>query len=507
MTSSGLTTREGNKSDLAVRHAVALRLLAALFLIFTIAFSSPSAVSADSGDPITQADQQEQPTADAPAGAPPQRISPNTAPSRFDVEAAVREYLDRLSPQEKARSDAYFEGGYWIQFWNVLIALLVAWLLLRFGWSAAIRTRVEDWMKNRPNLTAAGYAVGYNLLVFVLTLPWTIYTDFWREHNYGLATQSFGPWFAEELVGLGVSTVGLAIFLVVIYALIRHARASWHLWGAGASIVLLALALFVSPVAIEPLFNTYKPMPDGPLKQDILSMARANGIPADQVYVVDASRQTTRISANVSGLFGTTRIALNDNLLDRGTPAEIRAVMGHEMGHYVLNHAWKFLTAFVIIIAAGFTFVKWGFARLHARHGAAWGVRDIADPAGFPLFAALLTVFFFIITPLTNTISRSAEAEADIFGLNAAMEPDGFASIAMKLSDYRKIDPGPIEEFVFYDHPSGRARVTMAMRWKAEHLKLLTALAAARDAAEKTEAPPLPDKGERRSDGSVSSDE
>ncbi len=429
--------------------------------------------------------------ADVPArqgpNAPQAASSP---PVHFDVDAAVRGYLDRLAPDEKARSDAYFEGGYWLQLWGLLISLVIAWALLRFGWSAAIRKRVEHWTGRRANLTAAGYAVAYSLLVFLLSLPWTIYTGFWREHAYGLATQSFGPWFGERLVGLAVSSIGLAIFLVVIYALIRHARASWHLWGAAATIVLLAFALFVSPVLIEPLFNSYTPMADDPLKADILSMARANGIPAGQVYVVDASRQTTRISANVSGLFGTTRIALNDNLLKRGTSAEIRAVMGHEMGHYVLHHAWGFMTALAIIIALSFAFVRVGFSRLHARHGSAWGVRDITDPAGFPLISALMASFFFVMTPITNTLTRTTEAEADIFGLNAAMEPDGFASIAMKLSDYRKIDPGPIEEFVFYDHPSGRNRVTMAMRWKAEHLDLLALRAARRQAGESRSRPP-----------------
>ncbi len=406
----------------------------------------------------------------------PARGTGGEQPATFDVEQAVQTYLDRLSPEEKARSDAYFEGGYWIQLWDLVIMLTIAWLLLARRWSVWLRALAERITGARPNPTSAVYAVFYSVTVFLLALPWTIYTGFLREHRYGLATQSFGPWFGERLIALAVSSVMLAVFLVVIYAIIRRARRTWHLWGAGAAVLLIVFALFVSPVFVEPLFNNYTPLEDGPLKEDILAMARANGIPADQVYVVDASRQTTRISANVAGLFGTMRIALNDNLLREGTPAEIRAVMGHEMGHYVLNHAWKFLTTFVILIALGFAFVRWSFARLHARHGRAWGVRDIADPAGFPLFATLISVFFFVMTPITNTLSRSAEAEADIFGLNAAHEPDGFASIAMKLASYRKIAPGPIEEFIFYDHPSGRARVEMAMRWKAENLGLLKAL-------------------------------
>jgi STE24 endopeptidase len=102
--------------------------------------------------------------------------------------------------------------------------------------------------------------------------------------------------------------------------------------------------------------------------------------------------------------------------------------------------------------------------------GGSWGVRDIADPAGLPVLVALITVFMFIVTPIQNSIVRTAETQADIFGLNTARQPDGFATVTLKLSEYRKLDPSPLEEFVFYDHPSGRSRITMAMRWKAEHL-------------------------------------
>jgi len=97
-------------------------------------------------------------------------------------------------------------------------------------------------------------------------------------------------------------------------------------------------------------------------------------------------------------------------------------------------------------------------------------LRSGADPAGLPLLAAILSVFFFVLTPVNNTFIRTDETEADIFGLNAAREPDGMAEVALILSEYRKISPGPVEEWIFFDHPSGRNRIHMAMRWKAEHL-------------------------------------
>jgi STE24 endopeptidase len=141
------------------------------------------------------------------------------------------------------------------------------------------------------------------------------------------------------------------------------------------------------------------------------------------------------------------------------------------MGHYVLNHIFELLLQIGLLIVVGFAFVRWAFDRVAARWGPRWGIRGIADVAGLPLLVLLLSVFFFVLTPVTNTMIRTQEVEADIFGLNAARQPDGEAEVALKLGEYRKLKPGPVEEFVFFDHPSGYSRILMAMRWKAENLR------------------------------------
>jgi STE24 endopeptidase len=180
------------------------------------------------------------------------------------------------------------------------------------------------------------------------------------------------------------------------------------------------------------------------------------------------------VSANVSGFLGTERITLNDNLLKRCTLPEIEAVMGHEMGHYVLNHVYKFVLFFGVLTVLGFAFLRWAAGWALTRWGGSWRVRGVDDVAALPLFALLVAIYAFALTPITNTYVRAVEYEADIFGLNAARQPDGEALIDLKLGDYRKLDPGPVEEFVFFDHPSGRARIHAAMRWKAEHLRAVT---------------------------------
>jgi Zn-dependent protease with chaperone function len=231
-----------------------------------------------------------------------------------------------------------------------------------------------------------------------------------------------------------------------------------------------AVGTMVAPVLIAPLFNTYKPLADPKISHAILAMANANQIPVRQVFEVDASRQSNRVSANVSGLFGTARISLNDNLLKQCGLPEIRAVMAHEMGHYVLNHSFKLTLYFGLFIFGGFALSRAVFERVLLRRGARWGIRGIADPAGFPLLTLIFSTFFFLITPLANTAVRVTEREADAFGINTAREADGFAKAALKLAAYRKLDPGPLEEMIFFDHPSGRARIRMAMDWKAANL-------------------------------------
>jgi STE24 endopeptidase len=247
---------------------------------------------------------------------------------------------------------------------------------------------------------------------------------------------------------------------------IRRAGENWWLWGTAVSVVLLIFTTLIGPVWVDPLFNTYKPVENGEVRTAVLAMAKANGVPADNVYEFDASRQTTRVSANVSGIFGTASVRLNDNLLRRSSLPEIRSVMGHELGHYVLNHAYKFIAAMTLLFLAAFLFAQWSMRRLLERYGARFGLHGVADVASLPLLAAVFAAFMFVATPITNTLIRTQEIEADRFGLNLAREPHGEAEVDLKLTEYRKPDPGPIEEFLFFDHPSTRFRVHDAMRWR-----------------------------------------
>ena len=401
---------------------------------------------------------------------PPSRANVPSADSRMDPVAATAAYLASVPPAQKARSDAYFEGGYWLLLWDFLAGALLSFLLLKTRLSARLRDLAETLARQKAFQTGIYWAL-YLLLSSAVLFPLTVYEGYFREHRYGLANQSFGPWLGDQLKGLAIGLVFGGLAVMLLYGVLRRAPKTWWLWGSLTAMLLLVLGEVVAPIYIAPLFNTYKKLEDPKVRDPILSLARANGITARDVYEVDASRQSKRVSAFVNGFLGTERITLNDNLLNRCTLPEIEAVMGHEMGHYVLHHVYQGILFFGVLIVVGFAVVRWAFDRIVASKGASWGVSGAGDVAGLPLFVLLISAYFFLLTPVTNTYIRTQEAEADLFGLNAARQPDAEAKVDLMLGEYRKLDPGKLEEFLFFDHPSGRSRIFMAMRWKAEQGK------------------------------------
>lgn len=390
-------------------------------------------------------------------------------PGAFDPRAATEAWLATMGAEATARSNAYFEGGYWIQYVSAGATILVSLLLMILG----VAKNVRAWLEKTVRfyfLVAFGMGLFYIFVSSVLTFPLSWWLGFVREHQYGLSTQTFQAWFGEYMIGFALNLIVGALFIALLYLVVRVAESAWWIWGAGVTIVFMIAIMTLAPVYISPLFNTYTPMQEGPLRTSILQMAQANGVPAENVYVFDVSRQSNRVTANVSGLFGTTRISLSDTLLQRASPEGVRAVMGHEIGHYVLRHTVSILVMFSALIAIVYALANWIFVRI--AKGERWGVRGIADPAGLPLVFAIITFLFAVAAPLNSNIIRYHEHQADIFGLNAAREPEGFAETALLLSEYRKMRPAAWEEFVFYDHPSGYTRILMSMRWQAHETAL-----------------------------------
>ncbi len=437
------------------------RIAAAALLFIAVALPGAAQPAVEYSGPPPRA----APTSDIQVGTLPVM---DTTPA-FDAQAAANAYLAQVSGEDRAKSDAYFEGGYALQFMDLIYALVIAGLLLWLQISTCIRNWVEDRTHSRSYQVML-YAAVYVALTTLAVFPLALYESFYREHAYGLSNLSLMAWLGEFGIGFALTLLTAVLFLPILYAVIRRAQESWWLWGAGLAILFQIIMLVIYPVFIAPLFNQYTPLPDGPLKTRIQSLARANDVPAQNVWLVDASRQSNRISANVSGFLDTTRIALTDNLMNQGSPDEVLAVMGHEIGHYAMGHTLRLLLMMGLVTIVGFAFVNWAFLIACDIFGGQWQVRKISDVAGLPLLAALSAVFFFLATPVTNSISRTTESQADIFGLNAVRKPDAFASVMLKLSTYRKLEPGRWEEVIFFAHPSGRTRIETAMRWKKEHI-------------------------------------
>jgi STE24 endopeptidase len=309
----------------------------------------------------------------------------------------------------------------------------------------------------------------YTVLEGLLGLPWSIYAHWWREKQYGLTSQPLAGWLAEWAVTLAIGVVVTVILLSLLYALIRRAPRTWWLWGAGVVALFFVVMMVLAPVFIEPLFNRYTPAPPGPVRDAVVAMAQANGVPSDKILIYNGSKQSNRYTANVSGLFGTARVAMSDVMFQQDADLpEVKAVVGHEMGHFVHRHALWFAAAYGLMALAAFFLIDRLFP-VAAFLAGARDVKGLADSAGYPVIAILLAVLVLLATPLTSSVIRIAESDADLFSLQRFNEPDGLSRALLKTVEYRAATPSRLEEVIFYDHPAVGNRIRRAMDWKATH--------------------------------------
>jgi STE24 endopeptidase len=384
----------------------------------------------------------------------------------FDPAAATAAYLATLSPAVHAKAQAYTQGGHWLLLWGFLISVLVSFLILKSGVLVRVRTGLE---RRKPRPVRASFVVGvvYILIDWALSLPWSVYSNWWREKQYGLTSQAFGGWLGEGAMSLAISAIFTGLFFVALYALIRKARRLWWLWAGILTAGFMIIGMLIAPIYIEPLFNKYTPAPNGPVRDAVVVMAKANGIPSDKIFIYNGSKQSNAYTANVSGLFGSARIAMSDTMFKKGADlAEVRGVVGHEMGHYARGHALWITGTFSLLAMLAFFIVDRLFVPTQRLLGAG-GVMGIADPAGVPVLSVILAVLALLGTPIINSMIREIESDADRYSLERVNEPDGLAKALVKTIEYRAATPGKLEEVLFYDHPAVGVRVRRAMDWKA----------------------------------------
>jgi len=250
----------------------------------------------------------------------------------FDPQVATAAYIDAIGPEALAKAAAYTAGSHWLILWDLVVGVIVAVLVIRSGLLDRIERRLE---RRGPNLRALAVGVVYFVTAAVLASPWSMYEQWWRERSYGRTSQPFGDALMQQLLGIAISSLLLGLFFVGVYALMRRAGRRWWLWSGALAAVGITVVLLVAPVAIQPLFNEYRPIPAGPVRDALIVMARDSGIPPEQIFVFDGSRQRNNFTANVSGVGPTARIAISDVALKGASLDEVRAVTAHEIGHYV----------------------------------------------------------------------------------------------------------------------------------------------------------------------------
>ena len=388
----------------------------------------------------------------------------------FDPAAATAAYLAQLPPALHEKARAYTQGGHWLMVWGAVVAVLVSWLVLRSGVLVRVRDGVNRH-KPRPWLAAAAVIAVDGVTEFGLGLPWDTYASWWREKVYGLTSRGFSGWLGEHLLTGAVGVVLSVIMFSLILTAIRWRPRTWWIWSGVVVGVAFLFLNVASPILIEPLFNTFTPAPPGAVRDEVVAMAKQVGVPSDKIYIYDGSKQSNRYTANVAGAFGTARVAMSDVMFKKDADlAEVRGVVGHEMGHYKRAHLLWIALAYTVL---GFValFLVDRFYPMTLRWTEAKGVGRIGDPAGVPVIGIIVTILALLGAPIVNSVTRATEADADLFSHVNFNEPDGLDKALVKTIEYRYDSPGKLEEWIFYDHPAVGSRVRRAMDWKAQHLK------------------------------------
>ncbi|GAB1645940.1 M48 family metallopeptidase [Krasilnikovia sp. MM14-A1259] len=376
---------------------------------------------------------------------------------RADQLAALREF----PPEQVARARAFHAqlrpGTY-----GALVLGLVAALVLGL---TPLGARLVE-LAGRPfgGHWAAQAVLGGLVVVFaveLLTLPFAA----WRHTvavRYGISTQSWGGWAVDLLKGYAVGAVIGGIALFGFFAVVRLSPRWWWAFGAAGAAALVVLLSFVLPVVVEPVFNKFTPMADGPLRTELLELARRDGVPVRDVLVADASRRTRAVNAYVSGFGPTRRIVVYDTMLTEADPAEVVSVAAHELGHAkdqdVLTGTLIGALGTAAAVVALFLLGGWGALLRHA------GVGSVGEPRAIALLLALGTVAGLVAGPAQAFVTRRIEARADAHALALTGDAATFEAMQRRLGSVNLSDPDPPtwEYVMSASHPSTVERMAAA---------------------------------------------
>lgn len=354
-------------------------------------------------------------------------------------------------PEPSPETLRYYHSGNLLWILNVLIGFLIPAVVLFSGLSARIRNLAADAARIFRWLpwffTILIYFLIYSALNFVIQLPLDYYQGFLRPHEYGLSNQSFAKWIQDLALGQAVGLVIGACVLWVPYLLIKKAPRSWWIWSGAAAAPFTIFLMLVTPVWIAPLFNDFGPMQNEALETEILALADRAGIADSRVYEVNKSVDTKTVNAYVTGFGQSKRIVLWDTLLQKLNSEQVLFVMGHEMGHYVLNHVAQGIVLACLGSFAAFFAVYFLAGRLIARYQSRFGFSELSDIASLPLILLIVSLVSFAARPALLAYSRHNEFESDRFALELTRDNFAGASAFAKLQSENLAHPRPATWF------------------------------------------------------------
>ena len=343
-------------------------------------------------------------------------------------------------PSEKALD--FYRSGNVLWIVQTLWGLIVPAALLFTGFSARMRTLAQrvgrKWL-----FVVVLYTLLFGVLSFLLDLPLAYYSEFVRQHQYGLSNQTMAKWVDDTLKSLMVSLIVMSLVIPGIYFFLKKSPRRWWLWSGLAAVPFIVLAILVSPIWIDPLFNKYGPMKDKALEGQILALADRAGISGSRVFEVEKSVDTKAVNAYVTGFGQTKRIVLWDNIIAKLDRRELLFVMGHEMGHYVLGHIPKTIAFLSLVILLTFYAAHRTAGGIMGRWQQRIGFSQLSDVASLPLILLLVGVFSLVVTPLTMAFSRAHERQSDRFGLEITRDNHAAATAFVKLQAENLGNPRP----------------------------------------------------------------
>jgi STE24 endopeptidase len=298
--------------------------------------------------------------------------------------------------------------------------------------------------------------VGLSLVGRVVTLPFAVLLRR-LQRDQGLTRQAWSGFAVDQVRAETVSVVMTSLVLVVLVGCARRWRRAWPAVAGGMLAGLVLVGSFVYPLVVEPLFNSFTPLPDGALRSQIMELADREGVPVDDVLVADASRRTTTLNAYVSGFGSTRRVVVYDNLV-RDLPADqALSVVAHELGHARHDDV-------LVGSALGAAGALAGVGLLGLLVGTLGRRRSMGDPAVVPLVLALVALGTVLSSPVENGISRHVETRADVDALEATHDVAAFEAMQRQLAMKSLADPTPPgwSQFWFGSHPTALTRIAIA---------------------------------------------